>query len=124
MKKFGFGIALLAALLVCALATWWGMEWLHRPVVQELNRAVALAEEGNGAAAKESAKCAKEKWRRNWHFAAAFADHTPMEEIDSLFAELDAYEPMTENFKACCRKLALRTEAMAHAHVLSWWNLL
>ena len=123
MKKFGFGIALLAVLLLCSLATWWGMERLHRPIIQDLTRAVALAEE-NDPAAKETAMNAKDQWQHNWHFAASFADHTPMEEIDDLFAELETYEPDSEEFKACCRKLIQRTEAMAEAQGLSWWSLL
>ncbi len=124
MRRFGFGIVLLVTLLLCALATWWGMERLHSPVLQELTRAAVLAEEGDSQAAKETALKARDQWQRKWHFTASFADHTPMEEIDDLFAELEVYEPDSEDFKACCRRLIQRTEAMAHAHALSWWNLL
>ena len=123
MRRFGFGIALLVMLLLCSLAIWWGMEGLHRPIVRELTRAAALAEE-NGPAAKETAMQAKDQWQRNWHFTAAVADHTPMEEIDDLFAELETYAPDSQEFTICCRKLIRRTAAMAQAQGLSWWSLL
>ena len=123
MKRFGLGIVLLILLLLGSLATWWGMGRLHRPIVQELTEAVVLAED-NDPAAKETAMKAKDRWQRNWHFAASFSDHTPMEEIDNLFAELEVFEPASEEFKACCRRLIQRTEAMVHAHSLSWWDLL
>ncbi len=123
MRRFGLGISLLVALLLCSLATWWEMGQMHRPIVRELTQAAALAEEERPGA-KETAMAAKKKWQRNWHFAASFSDHTPMEEIDGLFAELEAYEPNSEEFKACCRQLILRTEAMAHAHALNWWDFL
>ena len=58
MKRFGLGIALLVLLLLCSLATWWGMGRLHRPIVQELTQAVVLAE-NNDPAAKETAMKAK-----------------------------------------------------------------
>lgn len=124
MNRFGFGIGLLAALLICSLAAWWGMEQMHRPIVRQLTRAAVMAEAGEGETARETALQAREKWKRNWHFAASVADHTPMEEIDDLFAELEVYEPDSEEFMACCRQLIRRTEAMAQAQGLSWWSLL
>ena len=124
MRRFGFGIGLLVALLIGSLAVWWGMERLHRPIVQDLTRAAVLAEEQNGLEAKEMAWKAEDQWRSNWHFTASFADHTPMEEIDALFAALETYKPDSEEFKACCQQLIKRTEAMAHAHVFNWWSLL
>lgn len=123
MRRFGFGIGLLVALLLGTLTIWWGMERLHSPIVQELTRAAALAEEGSPAA-KETAMKARDQWQRNWHFAASLADHTPMEEIDDLYAALEAYDPDSEDFKACCRQLIRRTEAMAEAQGFSWWSLL
>ncbi len=39
---------------------------------------------------------AREAWGRSRHLGACFADHTPMEEIDALFAEVEVYAAARE----------------------------
>ena len=124
MKRFGFGFCLLIVLLLGCLGVWWGMEKVHQPVTEELVQAAALSQAGDGVSAAETAFRARETWEKHWHFAAAFADHTPMGEIDDLFRSLDAYAPVSADFAACCLQLAQRTQAMADVHAFNWWNLL
>ena len=67
---------------------------------------------------------AQRGWRKAWRLTAAFADHQPMEDVDSLFARLPAYGEDAVEFSACCRELARRVRAVYEAHSLTWWNLL
>lgn len=124
MKRFVFGIGLLAALLIGSLAVGKGMEQLHRPVEQSLNQAISLAAQGASEGAVAAVEAAKEQWRRGWQFMAAFADHEPMEEVDNLFSAVAAYGPDTEEFVACCRQLLQRTAAVLEDQSINWWNLL
>lgn len=124
MKRFILGIALLAVLFGGSVWVGRGMEHLHQPVIEGLNQAAELALSGASEAAKAAALAAKEAWQENWEFTAAFSDHTPMDEVDDLFAALPAYPPEAEEFAAACLQLVQRTAAVIRDHALSWWNLL
>ena len=58
-------------------------------------------------------------------WGTCFADHTPMEEIDALFAQVEVYAAAREetDFAAGCAALSRKVEAMGLAHGASWWNL-
>lgn len=126
MKRFWFGVCLLAVLLAGCLGVSWGMERLHEPVSRNLEQAAILAQTGDLAGAGELTLQAQADWQKHWHFVAAFADHGPMEEIDALFGALEEYRLGGDHaeFAANCVHLARLTEAMAEAHALNWWNLL
>lgn len=126
MTRFRIGLTLLMILLVLGITAQIVMGSLHDPVAEQLNRAAGLAllenwEEARGEAA-EAASC----WQKSWRLSAALADHQPMEDIDSLFAQLPARAAAEDpaEFAAACAELARRVEAMADAHRLNWWNLL
>ena len=124
MKRFVLGILLLAVLFIGSLGIGRGMEIMHQPVIRDLNRAAELALSGATEAAQAAAAAAKETWQENWKFTAAISDHTPMQEVDDLFAALPAYLPEAEEFAANCLQLVQRTAAVIRDHTLSWWNLL
>lgn len=124
MKRFVLGIVLLAVLFGVALGVGRGMDILHQPVIRDLNRAAELALSGATEAARAAALAAREAWQENWKYTAAFSDHTPMGEVDDLFAALGAYSPEAEEFAATCLQLVRRTAAVIRDHALSWWNLL
>ena len=124
MKRFILGVALLAVLFGGALAVGQVMEIRHQPVIRELNRAAELALSGASEAARDAALAARDAWQESWKFTAAFSDHTPMGEVDDLFAALPAYLPEAEEFAAACLQLVQRTAAVIQDHALSWWNLL
>ena len=126
MKRSWIGLGILLVLLVIGLLVTWGMGKLHEPIARELEQAASFALEDDWARAVPTAAAAKTSWERGRHFAACFADHTPMEEIDALFAQMEVYAAAEENtdFAAVCAELSRKVEAMGEAHGLMWWNFL
>ena len=126
MKRGWFGAALLLILLALGIGSSSLMGNLHRPLADSLERSSEYALEGNWATAQETALQAEETWKKLWHFSAALSDHEPMEQIDSLFAQLEVYrtDGDTIGFAAACASLSRQIEAIADAHELRWWNLM
>lgn len=126
MKRGWIGLGLLGMLLTVGLLVTGFMGRVHKDVSRELEEAARAAGTGNWAEAAEDARDAYEDWQEHWHFSAAFADHEPMEEIDSEFAQLWPYLEARDSvaFRALCRALARQVEAIGDAHGLNWWNLL
>lgn len=126
MKRSKFGAVLLVFLLATGIFISWSMKRCHTPISQDLEQAAqaALAEDWAEAAALTDRASAG--WQQCWRFSAALADHEPMEEIDSMFAELEVYLQAkdSECTAAVCAELARRVEDMSDAHRLNWWNLL
>lgn len=126
MKRSWFGFLLLMVLLALSLTVTWVMAEIHKPVSQDLRQAanLALAQDWDGANA--CAQSARNGWDARANLRLCFADHTPVEDIDSLFAELDAYtaEKETADFAAVCLALKEKVDAVGQAHGLSLWNLL
>ena len=54
------------------------------------------------------------------------ADHAPMDEIDSLFAQMEVYAQARDSlhFGSYCARLAELITAVSDAHQLNWWNFL
>ena len=126
MKRAWIGLGLLLVLLTGGLLVAWHMDSSHREIARELEQAAACALAENWEEAREDAEDAREDWREHWHFSAAFADHEPMEEIDALFSQLEAYLTARDavSFGAVCKELSRQVEAIGDAHGLNWWNLL
>lgn len=126
MKRAVIGIFLLLFLPAAGLFAQWGMETLHDPIARELNLAAEAALRQDWGRAEAAGQAAQRGWKTSWRINAALADHTPMEDIDSLFARAAVYRQQRETaeYAAVCRELARRVEAMAQAHTLRWRNLL
>ena len=126
MKRMWIGVVLLAVLLVSGLLAAEFMEKTHGPIVSDLKQAADAAMEGSWGRAEALTARARKSWDKHRFLTAAFADHGPMEEIDALFAQLEAYREAgdTLGFAAVCAALSKQLEAMGDAHELSWWNLL
>ena len=126
MKRGWIGLGLLVLLLVGGLLVTWRMDHCHRTIAADLDRAAGFALQENWEQAAACAQSAKNGWQAGWNLSAAFADHEPMENIDSLFAQLETYAALRDNaaFSALCAQLARQIEAMGDAHGLTWWNLL
>ena len=125
-KHFWFGSGLLAGLLVLSLVITGFMSKVHTPTCQVLEQARQAAARGNTELAQSLAAQAEDRWQRFRSLSAAVADHDPIEETDSLFAQLEIYgqaEEWTE-FTVCCALLNQQVQAMVQAHIPSWWNLL
>lgn len=126
MKQFWIGIGLLAVLLGLGIGAAWGMETVYSPVSGHLERASLAVMEENWAQAERCCHQAKKEWEQAWGLTAALANHTPMEEIDSLFSQMEVYVRCRDRaeFSACCASLSRLIRAMSDAHSLAWWNFL
>lgn len=126
MKRFWVGVGLLAVLMGIGVITAVSMRYVHAPVAELLSRASRAALTEDWEKAEALSKEAMEQWQQHWHATAALADHEPMEEIDSLFAELEVYLETKEDvhFAACCRNLSTLAKAVGEAHTINWWNLM
>ena len=126
MKRMVIGSVLLLALLAGGCWSSWAMVKWHEPLEEKLSQAARYAYGQNWEQAQNLTREAKQDWERRWHMAAAFADHGPMEEIDSLFAQLEAYERWQEpmGYSALCMELSRELGAMGDAHIPNWWNLM
>lgn len=126
MKRGWIGISILAVLLAGGLLVTWQMGRCHEAISEDLERAADRALAGDWKTAERLSERAEEDWEDGWNFSAAFADHEPMEDIDSLFAQLEIYRSSRDaiSFAAICAQLSRQIEAMGDAHGLTWWNLL
>lgn len=126
MNRLWFGIVLLILFFVLGIISAVVLQDVQQPVIQALETAAEQSLSGDLEAGTVSARHAQQSWDRNWHGIAAVAMHGPMEEIDSLFAQLPAYarSGQTAEFAACCSRLAKLVEAIGDAQGFNWWNLL
>lgn len=126
MKRFWIGFVLLLILLIGGFASSFALDKLHTPISDELSLAAEAALDDRWAEAVSLAQRARSQWEKQRHAVAAITSHTPMEQIDSLFEELEVYRTEEEvlPFAACCASLSALVDAMAEAHSMSWWNLL
>lgn len=126
MRRLWLGVALLAILLLLGLGTTRAMDRIHPTAAGELTQAGAAALEGDWEQARSLSRSAQARWQERWHFTAGVADHGPMEEIDSLMAQLEVYARLEEekDFAALCFQLSRLLKAMGEAHSFTWWNLL
>lgn len=126
MKRLWVGVGLLLILLGVGIFTAVAMRCAHEPVSRQLSQAAQAALAEDWGKAEKLSKAAKEQWQQHWRDTASVADHEPMEEIDSLFAELEVYLEQKEavHFAACCQSLSTLTKAVGEAHTINWWNLM
>ena len=126
MNRVYWGIGILLTLLLLSSGIWWGMDRIHKDIWVLLQQAQTAAEAEDWQSAGEYARQADARWQRYHHVTAAFADHTPMDELDGLFAELTVFGENQESphFEATCARLILLTQAMADNHGIPWWNVL
>lgn len=126
MKRLLLGLLILAVLLCGCLAISAAMAEIHRPIADCFGTAARLALRENWTEAAAQLERACNRWEKFRPFTAAFADHTPMDEIDALLEEVAIYAEMWENphFSAACGRLYFLETAMAESHLLRWWNLL
>lgn len=124
MKRSWIGLGILLAVLVMSFLTARGMEQTQSPIAAGLEQAAELTLDGKWESACALAAQAQIRWRSRRSATAWVADHTPMEEIDSLFAQLKVLQQAGEqtDFAAACAQLAEKVTAMSQAHTLSWWG--
>lgn len=126
MKRGWIGLALLLILLGAGLLVTWFMGETHEEIADKLEDAGVLALTGDWEGADRLVRRARMEWDKSWRISAALTDHEPMEEIDSLFAQLEIYRRQREalSFGALCAQLSSLLEDLGDAQGLNWWNLL
>ncbi len=126
MKRFWLGLGILLFFFATGILLSAWMNSTNQHISQHLSQACTLSQEGDMAEAKRLAENADLLWSAYRNRIATLADHTPMEEIDSLFSELKVYVRMNEpvHFSATCARLALLVQSMAEAHSINWWAVL
>ena len=126
MKRIWIGIVLLASLLGIGFWISGFMDQAHSPVARDIRQAGELALEEQWSTAQAFAKRGQTQWKEKWPVTAAIADHEPMDEIDALFSQLDAYAKAEEEvaYSAVCAHLASLLEAISQSHSFNWWNLM
>lgn len=126
MGRFWLGVGLLLLFLVFGIWTARSMANIHEPMGQMLAEASQRALDGDIQSGTALARQAKASWEKHRSGIASVADHTPMDEIESLFAEMEVYAEAREtvHFAACCAQLSRMVQSMSEAHTFSWWNFL
>lgn len=126
MKRLWIGIGVLLVLLIFCCVTAWALGSLHQDLADLLDQAALLVQSGQMKDAEQTIAQAQALWEKHHHLAAAFADHEPLEQIDSLFARLKVYckaEDGTE-IAAACVELSSISRDVAESHGLAWWSVL
>lgn len=119
MSRFLIGVGLMAVLLGVGLYSAYAIENSHEPIAQTLEQAAQARDPMLLTQANQA-------WERRWHGTAILSDHGPMDEIDSLFAQAQAYAQAgsMEEFAALCLRLSQLIRATADEHQPTWWNFL
>ena len=126
MARGWFGAGILVLFLILGLVVSVNMDNSHLPTGALLEQAADQTLNGEFAQGVALGMEAKARWERQWNGTATVADHSPMDDVDALFAELEVYAKAGEepHFAACCLELSKRLQAVADAHKFSWWNVL
>ena len=126
MKRSWIGFVLLLGMLLGGILVTRKMVSIHDPIEIQLQQAAQYALDSQWESAERLFREAEENWAREEHFRSCFADHNPVEEIDSNFEMLAVFCSTREKiaFAGGCRELARKVAAVGEAHELVWWNLL
>lgn len=123
MKRIWIGIGILLGLLALGILT---MKVTDRQLGEVSAQLRQAAGEPDPQEAIIRARQAKETWENHWFFSAALSDHTNLDQIDALFAQLEVYAQHkdTVSHAAACAWLSEAITDLEENHRLTWWNLL
>ena len=126
MKRGWLGVGILVVFLALGLVVSALASMAHQPTSAMLEQAAEKTLSGDFAGGVALGMQAQQRCQCQWNATASIADHSPMDEVDALFAEMEIYARTGEqpHFAACCKELAQRLVAIADAHKFSWWNIL
>ena len=121
-----FGLGLLILFLVGGLYAAAATERICTPISEQLEQACDYAYAGQLDIASSLIRQADTQWKNHWNQLAIVADHSPMDEIDGLFAQANMYAKMgaCADLSATCARISKLVNAIAEAHSLTWWNLI
>lgn len=126
MKRFWIGVGFLIALLAGSLFLLTFSSGFCREFSAALDEACALALEENWTPATEKVENCYKEWKNKQHLLAAFTDHEPIEQVESLFSQLALYSEkgMSVEFASTCCQLRHWADAISESHSLKWWTIL
>ena len=126
MRRFWIGIVLLSCLLALGIGLCIGIPALHDRLAKQLDDACAAAQLGDWETATALADSARAEWERSRHFVASFVDHAPLEQMESLFSELEIFRNrrLAVDYAAICTNLSHLSKAIGESHKLTWWSFL
>lgn len=125
MKRIWFGAGLLALLLFLSIGCSNITEQTYLPPAEQLTRSAQLALEGNWNGARNDSEAARRSWERNRLLAAVLSEHSALDQIDSLFAQIQVFAATQEPnaYSSACMCLARLLEALGKSHSLNLHNL-
>ena len=126
MARFWLGVILLILLLVLGLWITAAIGRTQESIAGILEQAQEQILSGDITSGNALVQKAYAQWQKKWHQTASVIDHAPMDEADSLFAQLQAYSAagQAEHMAAYCARLSMLIEAIGESQALTWWNLL
>ena len=126
MNRLWIGIGILVILLALGIGLLWGSMVFFEELSAELTRAGDLALAGNWSDATATAQKCRAQWERYRRFWASFTDHEPVEEMQTLFSQLEVYrqQQLAVDFATVCRHLSQLADAIDESHSLRWWSVL
>ncbi|MGM9605297.1 MAG: DUF4363 family protein [Faecousia sp.] len=118
MNRFRIGVGLLIVLLAVCIFSQVRMSAIQKPIAAEVAQAERYAAQDDWPKAGAALAGARNAWEENRTFVASLADHQPLEDIESLFAMLEAYAEERDGteFRAACQDLNRRILAVKEAH--------
>ena len=122
MKRSWIGFGILLALLALCLAVGCCLDRFQEPLTRQLDQAAIFVRQDCWPQARTLAQEVQGTWEQCRGAIACVADHTPMEEIDDLFAQLSFYEGDPAEYAAACAALSQKLGAISDAHRLSLWS--
>lgn len=119
MGRFWIGVGLMAVLLGAGLFSAHSLERSQEPIAATLEQAAQTRD-------PKLLRQARQAWNDRWHATAVLTDHNPMDEIDSLFSQAEAYAQANQmgDFSALCLRLAQLIRATTEGQKATWWNFL
>lgn len=126
MARGWLGAGILAVFLILGFVLSSVTDKVHLSTGELLEQAVEKTLSGDFEEGVSLGMEAKARWEEKWNSTAVIADHSPMDEVDALFGEMEIYARTGEepHFAACCKELVQRLQAITDAHRFSWWNVL
>lgn len=126
MKQVWIGLGLLAVLLLGGI--WMGnaLEQAHAQQTRDLQQARTAAMEENWNLAGAHLTRARKEWDQKRNVSSVLYRHDPLDQIDGLFAQLEAQLACRDRAGFCgnCALLAKNLQNLPQSHSFHWRNLL
>lgn len=126
MSRFWLGAGILLGLLLLGLLSMQAMDASHQNLSSALEQAGEEALAGNWEEADRLAETARQRWQRQRGWIAVCASHEPMEQIDTLLAQLEICRALADpvGYALNCAALGSCLAALGQTHAVNWWSLL